>query len=146
MLDVSPIRSEQGSCPVVVLRGDITNEEVRRAAAEKLGGRANLILSDMSPNLSGIKIRDMARSAALVETVFELAFDILAPGGAVVAKIFPSEDADLLFQKYRANFKRFNRAHVKSSRKSSNEIYFVAQNFVRQPSTSGLDQEQNTPQ
>ncbi len=120
----------KGFAKTVILRGDVTEEEMQATLREHLQGDADLILSDMSPKLSGIQFRDVARSAELVETVYRVAGKLLRQGGNVVVKVFPGAETDALFKEYQKSFRKVSRPRLKSTRAGSDEIYFVAEQFL----------------
>lgn len=130
--DVTPFtdaeRGQYGN-PVIMV-GDVTELELQREVICRAGGLVDIILSDMSPKLTGIRFRDAACSAALVETVFEIAPEMLKPGGSIVAKIFPGAESDELFKRYKKNFGKFVRTKLKATRKTSDEFYFVATDYI----------------
>lgn len=113
----------------IFLHGDITSAKVQAEILAHCPQGMDLILSDMSPKLSGIAIRDMVRSVELVEMAFNIGSQLLKPGGNFIAKIFPSQDAEELAKKIKQSFKSFARQNLDSSRKTSNEFYFVARDF-----------------
>ncbi|HQH25881.1 MAG TPA: RlmE family RNA methyltransferase [Oligoflexia bacterium] len=112
-----------------IIKGDIFSEETRAEILSRAGGKVSLVLSDLSPQLSGVRFRDAVKSAELVECALDLSREILENGGSLVAKIFPGPECDSLVEKFRASFRVFSRASLKSSRKSSTELYFVAREF-----------------
>lgn len=114
----------------IFLHGDITSEEIQAEIIKNCPNGVDLVLSDMSPKLSGIAIRDMVRSVELVEMAFNVACKLLKPGGGFIAKIFPSQDAEDLAKKIKRSFKSFARQNLDSSRKTSNEFYFVALGYM----------------
>ncbi len=80
---------------VEFIQGDFTEEEVvNRILAVLDGAGADLVLSDMAPNMSGLSAVDQPRSMYLVELALDLARVVLAPGGALVAKVFQGEGFD----------------------------------------------------
>lgn len=112
-----------------IILGDLYEESVQSQVRELIDGRANLVLSDMSPQLTGIKFQDAARSSALVELAFYYAEQFLVPGGSFVAKIFPGTECEELAKVFRPAFRSFSRSVLKSSRKTSKEVYFVGTGF-----------------
>ena len=90
------------------------------------------MLSDMTHKLTGIRFSDGVKSAELVETAFTVAKKLLKTGGSFIAKVFPSPDADEVAKILKKNFKNFSRLNLDSSRKTSNEFYFVARDFKGQ--------------
>lgn len=120
-----------GAAVPILICGDITEENTRAIILEKAQGFVDTVLSDMSPKLSGIGFRDALLSSQLVEAAFSVAEDVLKEGGAFVAKIFPGQEADSLYKRLQPRFVRLSRALLDSSRKSSNELYFVGKGFRR---------------
>ena len=113
----------------LIIRGDLNDSEVRASVVAACGGKVDVVLSDMSPKLSGIRFRDAAYSADLVRLAFSFAQDVLAPGGAFVAKVFPGPESDQEALAVRKAFQKFSRENLDSSRKTSTEMYFVGQGF-----------------
>lgn len=111
------------------VHGDFTTPEIQADITKAADGKVDLILSDMSPKLSGIRFRDACFAAELVETAFLFASENLKPGGNFVAKIFPGAESDEVFQKIRKSFAKAQRVNLDSSRKTSTEYYLVAQGF-----------------
>lgn len=100
------------------------------AAFLKNRGRAlDAVLSDISPNLSGIAFRDTALSAGLAQKVFEIARSFLKPGGHLLIKIFPGEEAAALKKELRAAFEKLETFIPEATRKASSEVYLVAKGF-----------------
>lgn len=110
----------------LILTGDFLEEETQQKVRDICGGSVDVVVSDLSPDMSGIYFRDAARSAELVELVFEFAGQVLKVGGSVVAKVFPGAESDELFNRYRPWFKKITRENLDSTRKTSKEMYFVA--------------------
>ncbi len=118
-----------GSAVPVTIQGDITSEAVRQLLVEKAEGKYDVVLSDMSPKLSGIRDRDIAVSVELVEMAQDVCRSLLRPGGVMLAKLFPSNDTEELIKSLRSSYKRIDRVHPKSSRKTSRELYIVCKGF-----------------
>ena len=72
----------------VMLQGDFTEPEVQQRLMAELGGKADLVLSDMAPNTTGHAATDHLRIMALAEAALAFAIDALAEGGGFVAKVF----------------------------------------------------------
>jgi 23S rRNA (uridine2552-2'-O)-methyltransferase len=98
--------------------------------ALRLGSESfDVVLSDMSPSISGAYATDHARSIALVLDAWELARQVLKPGGRWVAKVF---DGDLLADaeaKMRPFFDRWHRTKPPASREQSSELYLLGLGF-----------------
>lgn len=87
---------------------------------------ADLVLSDMAPNLSGVRDADQARMSALGELALDLVDRILAPGGGMVVKLFHGEGFDAFVEQSRRRFAQVNIRKPEASRPRSREVYAVA--------------------
>jgi 23S rRNA (uridine2552-2'-O)-methyltransferase len=94
-----------------------------------LGGRFDVVISDMAPWTSGNRFTDHVRSIELCRRALALAVEVLRPGGAFVCKVFEGEDVPALVGEVRAHFSEFKRIKPKGTRTESVELYFVAQGF-----------------
>lgn len=110
---------------VDTLVGDIRDAEVIQQATEMAGGNFNVLLSDLSPKLSGIREADQAASTGLAEAVLWVASQVLELEGSVVIKLFKGGASDSFVQDARGYFRKVVRAELKSTRKTSNEFYFL---------------------
>jgi 23S rRNA (uridine2552-2'-O)-methyltransferase len=98
-----------------------------------MGGRADVVLSDMASNTTGHRKTDQLRILGLVEGAAAFAADVLNPGGTFVAKVFQSgADASLMTQLKR-DFATVKHVKPASSRKDSSERYVLAMGFRRVP-------------
>ncbi|HYK93112.1 MAG TPA: RlmE family RNA methyltransferase, partial [Thermoplasmata archaeon] len=88
--------------------------------------RFTVILSDMSPRISGAYATDHARSVDLVRAAIDLAERVLAPGGRLVAKVFAGDLLDDLESELRRRFDRVQRSKPPASREGSSELYLLA--------------------
>jgi 23S rRNA (uridine2552-2'-O)-methyltransferase len=99
---------------------------------DRLRGRTfDLVLSDMSPSISGAYALDHARSVELVRSAFALAREALAPGGTFVAKLFAGDLWADLEAEIAPNFERWRRTKPPASRESSSEMYLLGFGFRR---------------
>lgn len=114
----------------IVFCGDMTDKVVQEKLLAESEAGYHVILSDLSPKLSGVRLRDTARGLELVRAAFDLAPVVLKKGGTLVAKIFPSEEAVEIFNEQKKRFKTIKRENVSSSRSTSNEFYLVAKGFL----------------
>lgn len=89
-------------------------------------GPFDVVLSDMAPKTSGIKVRDQALSAALCLHALETAKLHLRTGGALVVKLFEGEDAEKVAKEIARHFGSFKHFRPDSTRQASKEIYLVA--------------------
>jgi 23S rRNA (uridine2552-2'-O)-methyltransferase len=123
-LDILPM---QGIGGVEFILGDFREESVLEQLKQALGGvAADLVLSDMAPNLSGMTAVDQPRSMHLVELAEEFAAAHLRPGGAFLSKVFQGEGFDDLVRRLRAGYERVSIRKPKASRARSPEVYALA--------------------
>jgi 23S rRNA (uridine2552-2'-O)-methyltransferase len=120
----------------VLLTGDFTEASAARRLLEALGGPADLVLSDMAPNTTGHAATDHLRIMALAEAALDFALEVLAPGGALVAKVFQGGSERGMLDRMKRSFAQVRHAKPPASRKESSELYVVATGFrgARTPS------------
>jgi 23S rRNA (uridine2552-2'-O)-methyltransferase len=112
---------------------DFLAQEAPEKLVAMMGGRADVVLSDMAANTTGHRKTDQLRMVGLVETAAAFAADVLDPGGTFVAKVFQSgADAELLTQLKR-DFASVRHVKPASSRQDSSERYVLATGFRGQP-------------
>jgi len=122
-VDPRPIAPAEG---LRVVRGRVGDANL----VERLGERAfDVVLSDMSPSISGAYATDHARSADLARQAYLLALRVLAPRGAFVAKVFAGDLVDQLVVDMRPHFTEVARTKPPASRAPSSELYVVALGF-----------------
>ena len=115
------------------VQGDFTEESVLNEIFDVLGGdRADLVISDMAPNMSGVRAVDQPKAMYLVELALDLACQILKPGGDFVAKVFHGEGFDELLHQVRGKFERVVTRKPDASRPRSREVYLVAKGLKSQ--------------
>ena len=108
------------------VQADFDSDEGLAAIDERLrGARVDLVLSDMSPNLSGIDVVDQARSVALAELAWDFARSRLQPGGDLVVKVFQGAGLAGLQRAMSADFINTYLRKPKASRDRSREHYLV---------------------
>jgi 23S rRNA (uridine2552-2'-O)-methyltransferase len=126
-VDLLPVPPIPG---VTVIQGDFLEPATRAAVQAALGGLpADLVLSDMAPNLSGIPTVDQARALELAESALELASDCLRPGGTLLVKLFQGEGLDAYLRLLRTRFARVELRKPDASRPRSRELYVLAREF-----------------
>jgi 23S rRNA (uridine2552-2'-O)-methyltransferase len=123
LLDIDPVAG------AVFLKGDFNDPAVEAELAALLGGRAELVLSDMAPNTTGHAATDHIRIVALTELALDFALRVLAPGGAFVAKVFQGGSEKQLLEPMKRHFATVRHAKPPASRKDSSELYVVATGF-----------------
>ena len=116
---------------VEFVQGDFLDDEVFGQLLESVGDAgADLVLSDMAPNISGTKAVDQPRSMYLVELALDMARKVLKPGGGFVCKVFQGEGFDEFVLDARNSFERVRVIKPEASRAGSREVYLVARNFL----------------
>ena len=118
---------------VVVLQGDFTEAGMQARLIETLGGRADLVLSDMAPNTTGHTATDHLRVVALAEAALEFAVEVLAEGGGFVAKVFQGGAERPMLDRLKRSFAAVRHAKPPASRKESSELYVIATGFRLPP-------------
>lgn len=127
-LDMLPMDSISG---VWFIHGDFREETVFAALLETVGEqRVDLVISDMAPNISGMKSVDQPRAMYLAELALDVARKILAPGGALLVKAFQGEGIDEFRRELQRSFKTVVTRKPKASRPASREVYMLAKNYV----------------
>ena len=122
-MDILPMEPIEGVC---FLQGDFREAETLARLEDALQGRqADLVVSDMAPNLSGIESSDSARVVHLVELAVEFAQAHLKPDGALVAKLFHGDGYDELVRLFRSTFRAVKAVKPKASRDRSSETFLV---------------------
>lgn len=110
---------------VEVVRGDITSDECLDHLAELLPHGADVVLSDVSPRVSGIPVADQARSIELADASLAAASRLLRPGGSFVVKVFQGPDFAALVARVRKCFERVQVVQPPATRQESSERYVV---------------------
>jgi 23S rRNA (uridine2552-2'-O)-methyltransferase len=121
LLEVAPIRG------VTLLKGDFRETDVARA----LGGMADVVLSDMMPNVTGVPLVDQARAAQLLLAAIELCRAVLKPRGAFLAKMFHGEAFDEVLAALKSSFHTVAVRKPAASRGESRENYLLARGVRR---------------
>ncbi|WP_300713279.1 RlmE family RNA methyltransferase [Limnohabitans sp.] len=122
-LDLLPMDPIEG---VQFIQGDFREEEVLAQLETAMAGRhADVVVSDMAPNLSGIDSTDAARIAHLIELALDFSQNHLKPQGALVVKLFHGSGYSQLVKLFKATFKVVKPIKPKSSRDKSSETFLV---------------------
>jgi 23S rRNA (uridine2552-2'-O)-methyltransferase len=127
-VDLQGIESIEG---VITVRGDMRKDETVAEMLEALGGKADVVLSDMSPSISGNYSMDQARSVDLCEHALAFAEKVLKPHGSLVMKIFEGDMMQDFLKLVKSKFKEVRLGAPDASRSSSSEIYIVAKGYVQ---------------
>lgn len=123
-LDILPM---DALVDVTVLQADFTTDEGLQVLRDSVGDRlADLVMSDMAPNLSGVNAVDQPRAMHLAELALEFARENLKPGGDFLVKTFQGEGFDAFLRELRAGFGRVVTRKPDASRDRSREVYLLA--------------------
>lgn len=116
---------------VTFVHGDFTDNEVAEKIEIAVGkAGADLVLSDMAPNISGVASSDQARAMGLTELALEMASTVLNKNGVFAAKLFQGEGFDAYIKDVRSCFKSVKLRKPAASRPRSREVYVVARNLI----------------
>lgn len=122
-LDMEPIPG------VVFLKKDFLDDDAPDALAEALGGKADVVLSDMAAPTTGHKRTDHLRIMHLCETAAQFARETLAPGGHFLAKVLRGGTENQLLADLKRDFGSVSHIKPAASRADSAELYLLARNF-----------------
>ncbi|RBI63284.1 23S rRNA (uridine(2552)-2'-O)-methyltransferase [halophilic archaeon] len=121
---------------VETVRGDMTDEETRENVVETVG-EADVVMSDMAPNMTGEYTVDHARSVHLARQAFETATELLESGGDFVVKVFQGPDLDDFRADVEDEFQYVRTMSPDASRDESSEVYLVARGRLTAPVSEG---------
>lgn len=126
LVEVEPFPDPQ----IKTITGDVRDEGSLNAATQFAGGIFDVVLSDMSPKLSGIRERDRAAALDCAELALDIAGLALRSDGSLVIKVFKSNEAEQFIRTSRPLFKKVARLELDASRKTSTEFYFIGLGFT----------------
>ena len=111
------------------LKLDFLNSDAPARLKDMLNGRADVVLSDLAANATGHKRTDHLRTMVLVEAAADFAREVLAPGGALVAKVLQGGTERDLLARLKHDFASVKHVKPAASRADSSELYLVATGF-----------------
>ncbi len=121
---------------VQFIQGDFTDPGTQDKLLAGLQARpVSLVISDMAPNLTGMKDIDQPAAMQLAELALELAGRVLCADGALLIKCFEGEGIDAIRREFRGSFKQLNNIKPRASRGQSREIYLLGRGFKPAPET-----------
>ncbi|MBN1378965.1 MAG: 23S rRNA (uridine(2552)-2'-O)-methyltransferase RlmE [Gammaproteobacteria bacterium] len=128
--DILPMDSIAG---VEFIQGDFREDEILQQLKDLLGKQgADLVLSDMAPNMSGVDAVDVPRAMYLVELAHQLATEVLRSGGVFFSKMFQGQGSDEWLKTLRQDFSKVVIRKPAASRPRSREVYVLATGFKGQ--------------
>jgi len=131
---IEPIETD---ATVEYLRGDVTEDRTRERIAAAVEESADLVVSDMAPNVTGEYELDHARSVHLVRQALAVATAVLGPGGDFVAKVFDGRDLEKLAADIEDEFEYVRQVRPEASRDASSELYLIGKGRLTAPVRPG---------
>ena len=114
------------------IQGDFTEQSVLDKLLQVLENKeVDLVMSDMAPNISGIKAVDQPRSMYLAELALDLAQNVLCKNGSFLIKVFQGAEFDNYIRLLRSSFEKVVTRKPKASRSNSREVYLLARGYHR---------------
>jgi 23S rRNA (uridine2552-2'-O)-methyltransferase len=116
---------------VLFISGDFTDAIIQKQCLKEVGEYgADLVISDMAPNLTGIRVTDQSRNMAIAELVYDFSTQILKPGGDLLVKLFEGDGTYEYRQLLKERFTKVLVRKPKASRDQSREFYVLARSYV----------------
>jgi 23S rRNA (uridine2552-2'-O)-methyltransferase len=129
-LDILPIEPLPG---ITFLQGDFREQAILDKLVNQLSNhKANIVMSDMAPNITGIKDLDQSRVMLLAELARDFAYDVLEAQGHFLTKVFQGEGFDDYIKELRPYFKQVTIRKPKASRTRSSEVYILAKHYMNE--------------
>ena len=116
---------------VETIIGDVTDPKVQEEVLSRFNGKADVILSDMAPNVMGVWEVDDLRQIHLARTALSIADRLLREDGWIVIKVFQGKEHEAFIREVRSMFRKVYIVKPKASRKGSAEVYVVAHELRR---------------
>ncbi|ELK28995.1 Putative ribosomal RNA methyltransferase 2 [Myotis davidii] len=133
LLHIAPLGGATFVCPA-----DVTDPRTLQRVQELLpGGRADVVLSDMAPNATGIRGLDHDRLIGLCWSLLDMAPDLLCPGGTFLCKTWAGSQSHRLQKRLTEEFQSVRTLKPEASRKESSEVYLLATQYRRAWGTGG---------
>lgn len=115
---------------VQFIQGDFREDAIFDQILTTLGGgKADLVISDIAPNISGNEAVDIPRSLYLIELAQDMAYKVLKKNGAFICKLFQGHGSEQWLNELRQNFRKIKVKKPKASRSRSREVYVIASEF-----------------
>ncbi len=115
---------------VEFIQGDFCEQEVCERLLGLVGEGVDLVMSDMAPNMSGVKAVDQPRAMHLAELVLDFSRNVLNPEGNLLIKAFQGEGFDALVRELRGAFRKVLVRKPGASRSRSREVYLLARGHI----------------
>jgi len=125
-IDIDDIKIKKRN-NILFIKKDV--RKINKSFLANLNKKFQVVVSDLAPLTSGIKILDCQRSFELSRKAFEIAKLVLETGGNFLCKIFESQLVDDFFKEIKGNFKFAKKFRPKATKKRSKEVYIIAKGF-----------------
>jgi 23S rRNA (uridine2552-2'-O)-methyltransferase len=134
-VDLQPIDALPESNVITVV-GDISNSHTQERVMRACGAKADVLLSDLAPKLTGVRARDQVQTQALADCVLQWVERVLKPGGKLVVKLFMGNDLPQYLARLRTMFREVHLTRPEATRRGSTEVYAVASDFRGSPASA----------
>jgi 23S rRNA (uridine2552-2'-O)-methyltransferase len=128
-VDLAEVEARIQNENTIAFVGDLSDSTVSQQILERLGGRADVVLSDAAPKLTGIRVADRAREEALLEAIEARIPELLRPGGSALAKLLDCPEADQFRVRIKKRFAEGRVLRPEATRKGSTEKYLLLLGF-----------------
>ncbi len=129
-VDTSPIRLKEKNA--VAIRMDVNDPSVTARVQVALGGKADVVLSDLSPSVSGVWELDQTRQVDLTFRVLELSRVLLGARGGFFCKLFEGERSQEVRDEFRRSFRSVRVVKPAASRNASSELYYYCEGLAHE--------------
>ena len=119
-----------GAPNLLLVTGDVHDLTTTQAVLDYLGRRADVVLSDLAPKLTGVRATDEARCDDLVATMLRLLPVLLRPGGRLLTKLFMGPSHEALLERLRRQFEEVKVTRPDATRRGSAELYAACLNHA----------------
>lgn len=134
-IDLVPIEGIKDA-RLTAIQGDLLDDSVIQKCVEILGSKADSVLSDMSPKLTGISELDQSQIVQCGHAAVEVSKRALKAGGSLVIKLFKGQDAEQFVKSLKPLFNKVTRVELETTRTTSNEFYVVGTQFKAEAATT----------
>ena len=131
-IDIKPVDPVVGA---MIFQGSVEDPAIMEQVAGAIGGKADVVLSDLAPNVSGVWDIDHARQIALTQMALAAAHKMLREGGSAVFKVFEGDMLNEMKAQLKQSFGRVQLSKPSASRQESSELYMVCFDFKPQISS-----------
>jgi 23S rRNA (uridine2552-2'-O)-methyltransferase len=133
-VDLAPIEP-LAAANVLLVQADVRDPSTAADVRDHLGRRADVLLSDLAPKLSGVRARDEARIEELVESIVELLHALLRPGGRFLGKLFRGPGYTTSVTRLRELFTELKTTRPEATRRGSAELYAIGSGYRGTPAS-----------